>query len=440
MTATASTSSTGRTTPHNSLSLTGRRTRLGAMAALVAAVLSLPAIVAPGAGAALGGQLQWSILLCEFSDNPAHNGPNNELNTASGVTDFLLTRGTGGAADYWNDVSGGRINFWGSEVRGWYRMNSTLANDPNISRWRRVQDCVDAAARNGYTPPAGNRIIAFRNQCGDGGTDGAGRILLDPCSPLAFAVHEMGHSFALGHSFSDDLNYRNASWSAPGEYDDEWDVMSAMHVIGEETTRWGLRPVGLNGYHLDKLGWIPSWRVVRWGANGVYSGTFTLAPLYADSSSIAQLLRIPIGAPGSYYTVEYRVPQGSDRPIGSASVQIHEVRDGRSILLRKDNSRSPTQQLVLNGQTIVRVLSSGGPTATIEVTAPVVPDVVGMHVTEARNSLKAAGYAVAITTQVDRYCNDIDFVMSQRPTGGTILLSGSTVTITIGTLPRTPCP
>ena len=43
--------------------------------------------------------------------------------------------------------------------------------------------------------------------------------------------HEVGHGFTLSHSFSDDPAYQNATWSAMGEYDDQWDLMSYANVL-----------------------------------------------------------------------------------------------------------------------------------------------------------------------------------------------------------------
>src|SRR6185503_2156597 len=172
----------------------------------------------------------------------------------------------------------------------------TLAAEGTKNRAQRIQDCVDTAARAGYTVPTGNRTIVILNAQVDSGSAG-GRVLLDPGAwNVAFAAHEMAHGYGLNHSFSDDPAYRNATWSQPGEYDDEWDEMSAMHVLGSATPRFGTGAVSFNAYHRDKLGWLARTRVKTFGADGVGSATLTIAPLnysYRWYTTGPKLVRVP---------------------------------------------------------------------------------------------------------------------------------------------------
>jgi hypothetical protein len=316
------------------------------------------------------GITPWSVLLCKFSDKPAE--PQNPTFFAQFLTDAGL--GLGGVADYLQDQSGGRISLAGSVVQGWYTEPYTLAQDQAVDRWTRIQHCVDAAASGGYAVPAGNRIAVMLNDWVDSGSAG-GRVVLDPGAwNVGFAAHEMLHDYGLGHSFSNDTTYQNAPWSAPGEYDDPWDEMSAMNIYAFGTANFGTSAVGLSGYHRDELGWLGKSRIFTMGADGVASRTVTLAPLEVPSAPGPQLVRIPFN-PGdlfNHYTVEYRRTAGWSAAIPADSVLIHEVHDGTPYLLRSSGGdRAPVQSLNANGVQVT-VDSFNGDAATVSITTDIV--------------------------------------------------------------------
>jgi len=353
-----------------------KRTRMWVLATTALSTIAVTITMAwPGTAAAvpIRGHTGWSILLCKFADQPAEpQGPQffREFLTQDGA-------GMGGLADYFNDQSGGRITLQGSVVRGWFTMAHTLEQDGMLSRWDRSQRCVDAAAAGGYTVPSGHRIIAILNAAIDSGATG-GRVVLDPGAwNVGFAAHEMLHGYGLGHSFSNDPNYRNVEWAQIGEYDDPWDEQSAMNIYAFWTGRFGTSAVGLNAYHRDRLGWLPRSSVLTFGANGIGSRTVTITALEAASAAAGQpkLVRIPFN-PGdlhNYYTVELRRKVGWSAGIPGDVVLIHEVRNGSPILIRNlaDANRSPAQSLNQNGVQI-SVGAISGNTATVTITSDIV--------------------------------------------------------------------
>lgn len=322
------------------------------------------------------GSIKWSILLCRFTDGGAV--PNN----TSHYRDAFLNQGTGGLADYWDDVSYGGVDLAGSDVRGWYSMGITLAQGQALDRWGRVNACVNAAKNapsGAYTVPAGNRvaIITFPSIDMFGWNGGA---FLPHDVDVGGMAHEGGHGISLNHSFSDDPTYQNATWAAIGEYDDPWDVMSWGNAF-RVPTPFGDGPVGLNGFHLDRMGWLPRSRILTVGANGTSSMTFTLAALNHPEAPGYMIARIPFdpGDLNHFYVVELRSKSGWDGGIPANIVLIHEVKrrdDGvyYSFLLRqRTGDRDPIQSLSANGVTIsVTGINPATHQATVSVTTQMV--------------------------------------------------------------------
>lgn len=346
---------------------TARRLGVGAIAAAAAFTL-----VPVGSANAIPvrGNSGWSVLLCKFSDVRVQPQAPSYFQRFFGSAGA----GAGGLYDYYLDQSYGQIKI-DATVRGWYPMPYSVAQEAPKSRWDKINDCVSTAQRSGYTVPAGNRIAVITNSQQDSGSAG-GRVLLDPAAwNIRFAAHEMGHAYNLDHSFSNDLTYRNASWSAPGEYDDMWDEMSAQHVYGFNTTNFGNGGVGFNAFNRDKLGWLPKNRITTFGANGVGSARITLAPLQVPNAGGPLLVRVPFD-PGDlfhYYTVEYQRAIGWSQGIPGDTVLIHEVQNGRPTLLRQLNvpGKPPVQSLSANGVTI-RVNSVRGNSASVSITSDIV--------------------------------------------------------------------
>ncbi len=308
----------------------------------------------------------WSVLLCRFSDVPDTPQPVSFFNRFFGAAGA----GQKGLYDYFSAQSYGKVKI-NAVVRGWYTMPYSKATEAPKSRWDKINDCVSTAAANGYNVPAGNRIAVITNSQQDSGSAG-GRVLLDPFAwDVRFASHEMGHGYDLGHSFSNDLTYQNASWSQPGEYDDMWDQMSAQHVYSVNGGTFGETGTSLNAYHRDKLGWLPMNRIRTFSSGGETAATVTVAPLQLPSVAGTLLIRVPFDPSDlfHYYTVEYHRKVGWSRAIPASTVLIHEVQNGRATLLRSltRTGKPPLQSLSANGVTI-RVLSHGR-TARVRVTS-----------------------------------------------------------------------
>jgi len=335
--------------------------------------LQFTALTVHADGRPFRGSVKWSILLCRFTDGGAV--PHN----ATFYRDMFLNPGTGGLADYWDDISYGGIDLNGSDVRGWYNLNITLAQGQALDRWGRVDACVNAAKNaptNAYQVPSGNRVAVITFPAIDmfGWNGGA---FLPHDVDVGGMAHEVGHGISLNHSFSDDPTYRNADWAAIGEYDDPWDVMSWGNAFRVPTMTFGDGPVGLNAFHLDRMGWLPRSRILTFGADGAASRTLTLAALDHPDASGRMLIRVPFDPSdlNRYYTIELRRKTNWDGGIPANIVLIHEVKKRDDVyytfLLRERTpQRNPVQSVNANGITIaINGINAAMNQATVTITS-----------------------------------------------------------------------
>jgi hypothetical protein len=377
--------------------------RNGAATALAALACASAGMAVATPGTALAQPVRngtaWSILMCKFKDVSAEPEP------PSFFADFLTDAGLGlgGVADYFKDQSNGLISLAGSQVEGWYTEPYTLAQDKTVDRATRIQHCVDTAASAGYRVPAGNRVLVVLNAKVDSGEVGGlgGSVVLDPFAwNVGFAAHEMGHSYGLSHSFSNDTSVHLGG--APGEYDDPWDDMSYADIYSSGAGKFG-GAVGFAGYQRDKLGWLPINRVVTMGYDGAASRTFTLAPVDAQSAAPGPLLvRVPFdpGDLSRYYTVEYQQAAGWSAGIPGDIVLIHEVQGGKPTLLRNlAGDKRPVQSLNASGVQI-KVDSVSGNSATVTITTGIVSSCLQGYVWREANAADHVCVTLAERAQV----------------------------------------
>jgi hypothetical protein len=337
---------------------------------LVLTTVIVALVVVPLATAhPLRGHVPFSVIVCKFSNRPTQNP---SLQT---IRDFFLDQSTSpnSIPAYWRSVSYGLIDFQGTQVVGPYTLPITFEQWPD--RWTMIQTCVNAARnspQNPYVVPAGNRVVAVVNDCKDSGSAG-GEVLMDPCAVnTSFTGHETGHAMGLGHSFSTDTSYRNAPWAQPGEYDDEFDIMSCMNCVGRSTAQFSPGPPGLIAPYLDRLGWIARPRIFRFAADGASSSTITLTALSNPTGAGYLLARVPFDPADlfHYYDIELRAPTGVDAAVGPIAVRIHEVKNGVSYLVR--SGRTAVENLSANGVTITTVSKNAAArTATVAISGAI---------------------------------------------------------------------
>jgi hypothetical protein len=126
--------------------------------------LVLPAsVMAPK----LKGSHPWAVILCVASDEKIPTWP-----PISYFQDLIRTPGRGGLYDYWNQASGGLLDFNGSYVYGWYQLTQTSAALAKLRRGD-VVGLARAAAVSNAGVDFGNgqfeRVIAVVSDCPDQG-------------------------------------------------------------------------------------------------------------------------------------------------------------------------------------------------------------------------------------------------------------------------------
>lgn len=309
--------------------------------------------------AVVSGNTPWIVLLCKAADQPA------EPQTRQYLSDFLTDSGAGkgGMSDYWRQVSHGAISLAGSFASAWQPTAKTQAELQTEGRSQKLQDCIDAHPELSDTFPRYYGIIAAFNYAvlpgaGDSGAIVTGQSLLsigDVVQPYAqvvlepwswtvtLAAHEMGHGYGLQHS--DSQRSQICSLNArPGEYCDQWDIMSASNVktfqgpwtvLDGRGLPTGPAGPGLNAVNLDALGWMPTARRYTHGGS---TASIRLAALNSTLDPGYLMATVSIDAsPQLYYTVEYRRPTGWDAGIPADTVLIHFSRgDGFSYIIDHD--------------------------------------------------------------------------------------------------------
>lgn len=284
----------------------------------------------------------WAVVLCHLSD--VLPGPNARDRYRKFFTSVGI--GSGGAFDYWRDVSYGHGGLRGSRVFDFIDIGHTRAElntwtggaqRQQIWQWGHI-----AAQANGIDLSLFRHTIMFLNVSADHGAVGGGIVLAyEDTRPLepTFIAHEMGHGFGLDHSFGESPTPCASGDGRPGAYCDMFDIMSAMNVHSFQDAENRRSGPTLNALSRERLGWLPISRV--WNAQVPHRAeTVTLAPINRpdiDGYLLAKFTapsRDPSQATPSTFTVEFKEAMGWDRGFLSDHVFIHEVRaDGLVRLL-----------------------------------------------------------------------------------------------------------
>uniref|UniRef100_A0A915CAR3 Uncharacterized protein n=1 Tax=Parascaris univalens TaxID=6257 RepID=A0A915CAR3_PARUN len=243
---------------------------------------------------------------------------------------------------YFSDVSNNVYTIMGTNIHGWFTLpwsrnevrqmaneDSELQDsiDRDFAFYDKTKElCVELALRSGET--LHNQKITIVNAEHNAVYGKRFGVLLTP--KLIFSsvlAHEMVHSFYIGHSYSD-RNIKIFPHSRSGEYDDRYDLMSTANALMHPST-YGLSGPGLNGPHLDYLGWLPMNRVLYFGRDGRHNYTLRLSSLSIPHKSTTAWLLVLIpydrDDPGNVYTVEYRTPNNYDSGIKQGAVVIHRI-------------------------------------------------------------------------------------------------------------------
>ena len=324
----------------------------------------------------------WLVFLCKASDNASE--PNAQAFYqalfASGTPDLLW--------DYFDKVSGSRVEISGSRVFGWFPMGVTtseiLARNAAapVTRSRTATDCRNAGAlglagRGLSTDFSQYRgVISFINVAADSGkAAGANVVASDGHASIevGFLVHEMLHVHGLADSrrATQDVGPDHIWQSGPDTvYDDCWDMMSFRSCVFGFTSTRGFQGPELQVTSLERLGWLGTGRVFEAPLVGPATAV-TLNPVGSPGGSGFLMARVEVPGRG-WYVVEYREAARFDRGTGAPSVLVRERRNnGQTAIVHRSDGRIDwaAGEVFTDSQNYlsIRVDRVGGGSATVTI-------------------------------------------------------------------------
>jgi hypothetical protein len=304
------------------------------------------------------GSQKFAVLLCKFSDNS-----NVEPYAPDFYKQLIAERGTGGLNDYWVAASQGAINLDGTQIFGWRTIQQKQADflSARPGRWDKILGAITAFPEVDTSKYAG--VIAMYNtDVGDAGNANNG-VLASPTSmSVTFLGHETGHVFGLQHSF-DQSDRKDASWSAPGEYYDKYDIMSAMNVYNTYDPKFQQRGPLLCAANLDRMGWLDPSRIWSLPTASSWSDTFDIVSMSHPETPGYLAARVN----GLY--VEFRTQELWDAAIPRPGILLHRMSDPNAVIIASDLTNyvddwqpgqmygPPDLKMAIQGGVQVRVIS-----------------------------------------------------------------------------------
>ena len=222
-----------------------------------------------------------------------------------------------------------------SEIASYFRSLSDGKYDPRFEIAGDVKaDDRDGCAREARTKSP-DALLAVVTDAADGQAYGAGRgILLSADSvvraprrraPRLFTiVHEIGHALDWPHSYGGNTELRpptDSVWNPTddwttqvSEYDNPMDLMS-----GPSTANANIATIAINRY---AAGWIEP------GDVSIHPGGAATYELAAPGESGTQMLVLPLGRAGVFYTLGARLGFGYDIAVPRQAVEVYRIDQG----------------------------------------------------------------------------------------------------------------
>ncbi|KRY74524.1 hypothetical protein T4A_13223 [Trichinella pseudospiralis] len=326
----------------------------------------------------------WTVLLCKFSE------PNYEIHSPDWFRLWFDGKTLDGSiTKYFRDISNGMYNIHSANLLGWFHIpltkrdvrllamaDASLTDVENAERkiaLKAKEICVKYALQK-YGHSLTAKVITFVNTMKAAIFCPIRGILISPHFFMTAAVtHEIVHSLHIGHSFSD-RQARVYPHAEPGEYDDSYDLMSTANAYSYRSF-YGLTGPGLNGPHLDYLGWLPADRVHFFTfakTQGIFHLSTLSLPHHMTKDWLLLLVPYDRDDPQKVFTVELRTAINYDRGLPSSRVLVHQIENRNgfyySKLLRAQPSRYNTVRF-LSKWRFVNPSIVGGAFIEIETTA-----------------------------------------------------------------------